>query len=857
MNLELFKENAYNKLRKLNNVQTLHFSWRCSVYALPFLGSRGNFNYWKKDRQKFLYAIFYVLDFNANQIFNPSVTITINKSVFENLSKAAAIIISSIRNESEKSKEYKANTITSFTARRKASFARDVSQAIIPIYNSTKIYLLDDFRTSFNSIFEGAISLVSIADSNKIDLASIILNDLDALCHNKNSNSINLIDFYGPIWENFQKALKNEDCIFWGKIYESIYKNGLKIDIDALERRFSIPAEIQEKGANEVANFLEEIIKEGATKLNEARIIILGDKGAGKTCLARKLIDPNAPMTTEMESTAGVNTLLWKIEEENINIRIWDFAGHTVTHAVHQFFLSERCLYIMVYDGRTEERNRLEYWLNHMKNYGGDSKAFLMVNKRDQHSINLPINSLKEQYSIAGLHTFSIKDDIDSLKLYRKEIVEYIKNNPSWNNLEIPTNNYQVKEILENLFVNGGDKGYEYISKKEFVKIAKKHGVFNFELLLIRLHALGVSLWYKNMEEFDTMVLNPEWLSHGVYQIINWVNENKKHSISLKEFSSVFNGNKRYPIDKHKFLYKLMIHYELAFETTKGENLIIPHLLHEDRPLVLPIFPLGESLMLRYKSEQPLPPDTISRFIVRHNQEIKIENNNYLVWRFGVVLEDKNGNIALIREDDRTISVSVKGNDKTKYISKLRDTLNNIYNSYKSKKPELQYRIERFGKLEEVSENETFWLEDKKIFNHFLRNKSYYDDETNKVIPMKLVVNNYKIKAENLMYGGTATKIIYSNIMKYEPKFWEKIIAMFSGLFFLSTIIFLLLRNEPISDPNLVIFTRVILSFFVSLFGGSVPGYLNVSFNKLGLAIRAGGAIGLFIITYLITPIVL
>ncbi len=79
-----------------------------------------------------------------------------------------------------------------------------------------------------------------------------------------------------------------------------------------------------------------------------------------------------------------------------------------MTHTVHQFFLSERCLYLIVYDGRTEERNRMEYWLNQMKNYGGDSKAMILINKRDQHSVDLPVNRLKEQYPIAGIYTFSI-----------------------------------------------------------------------------------------------------------------------------------------------------------------------------------------------------------------------------------------------------------------------------------------------------------------------------------------------------------------------------------------------------------------------------------------------------------------
>ena len=66
-----------------------------------------------------------------------------------------------------------------------------------------------------------------------------------------------------------------------------------------------------------------------------------------------------------------------------------------------------------------------------------------------------------------------------------------------------------------------------------------------------------------------------------------------------------------------------MKHYELAYETKGVKELIIPHLLKEDRPEKLPDFPVGESLMLRYKAEQPLPPNTVSRFIVRHNQQIK------------------------------------------------------------------------------------------------------------------------------------------------------------------------------------------------------------------------------------------
>jgi len=394
MSSNTFKKKIEQELKKLNRKQSVNFAWRCAVRALPFLGSKGSFNFWDKGvRQKHLYAIFYALDTNAD-----ADATTITRAV-----RAAA----------------------------------------------------------------------AYANVSRIDLESIILQDLRTI-QGKDGPHIST-EFYGKIWEDFQKALEAEGCAYWGKLYKSIFDNEFVLDQEALARRMNVPKEIREQGATAVANFLEEMEEKGAVRLNEARIIILGDKGAGKTSLARRLIDPNAPMATDDESTAGVDTMLWKLEHESINVSIWDFAGHTVTHAVHQFFLSERCLYIMVYDGRAEERNRLEYWLDHMKNYGGDSKAIILVNKRDPHPVDIPINSLKEQYYIEKDYTFSIKDDRAVLDLFRKDVAGYIKNNPSWNKQEIPKNYFQVKEDLELLFTNRKDvKGKEHITKEQFKKIANK-----------------------------------------------------------------------------------------------------------------------------------------------------------------------------------------------------------------------------------------------------------------------------------------------------------------------------------------------------------------------------------------------
>lgn len=751
LNREDFRKKIEKELKNLDRKKIVHFAWLCAVRALPFLGANGNFNFWEKEkRRKRLYSIFYALDISAAAFAAADDT-----STYANAYGAANAA-------ADANATYDARTVATTAARTAAVYAvvYAVVYAARSAADNTSSYAAANAATNAAVARTAAVAARTVAQRRGIDLQEIIMTDLNNIksgvgIFNKDYNKI-----YGEDWNNFQKALAVEGCAYWGKLYKEIFDNGFILDKNVLERRLSVPPEKREEGAAAVAAYLIELGK-GAARLNEARIIVLGEKGAGKTCLARRLVNPNAPMTTENESTAGVDTTLWKLKNENINVRIWDFAGHTVTHAVHQFFLSERCLYVILYDGRTEERNRLEYWLNHVKNFGGDSKVIILVNKRDQHSIVIPINSLKDQYSIEGLYTFSIQDDKKELEEFRVKAADYIKNNPSWNKLEIPEYYYKVKEDLENLFVRGEQNHSTEIIKKEvFDEIAKKYEVRDTDKLLKDLHALGISLWYKEIKGIDTLVLNPEWISHGVYKIVNWVNEQKKYSVMQSEFSSVFSSkedSKRYPEEKHEFIFELMKHYELAYETDKEKCLIIPHLLKEDRPQQLPEFPIGESLMARYKADQPLPPNTISRFIVRHNQEIKKEGNEYLVWRYGVVLEDGKGNSALVREEDRVISVSVKGENKTEYMSYLRETLTAIFNSYKSKKPELQYRIEPPDKLPEevLTENalkeNALWLPDKKILAHAVNNIPYFDDNTSRQINLNLTVINYNITAQTLI----------------------------------------------------------------------------------------------------------
>ncbi|MBN1639581.1 MAG: hypothetical protein JW866_11470, partial [Ignavibacteriales bacterium] len=62
-------------------------------------------------------------------------------------------------------------------------------------------------------------------------------------------------------------------------------------------------------------------------------------------------------------------------------IHFWDFGGQEIMHASHQFFLSERSLYILVLDSRTDSKK--DHWLKHIEKFGCDSPLIVVMNKID------------------------------------------------------------------------------------------------------------------------------------------------------------------------------------------------------------------------------------------------------------------------------------------------------------------------------------------------------------------------------------------------------------------------------------------------------------------------------------------
>jgi hypothetical protein len=83
---------------------------------------------------------------------------------------------------------------------------------------------------------------------------------------------------------------------------------------------------------------------------------------------------------------------------------------------------------------------------------------------------------------------------------------------------------------------------------------------------------------------------------------------------------------------------------------------------------------------------------------------------------------------------------------------------------------------------------------------------------------------------------------------------FDRIAATCAALVVVGLAVFLLIRNQPIADPKLFFVLRVVLSFSTATLGATIPGFLNVGWSGGGLVVRAGGALALFVLTFVYTP---
>ena len=453
--------------------------------------------------------------------------------------------------------------------------------------------------------------------------------------------------------------------------------NSLLLGIFLLEAQLEDPPiEIAARGTDVLASYFRERVT-GALQLNEVKVLLVGNGSCGKTSLVKQLFgekfDPSE------SQTHGINIRTLKFGSKRAGrtkANFWDFGGQEIMHATHQFFLSKRSVYVLVLDGRKEED--AEYWLQHILSFGGDSSVIVVLNKIDDHpAFDVNRRFLMSKYpTIAGFVKTSCArgTGIGELRdALQKQVAAAPILQTTW-----PTSWFNVKRRLERLESN-------YISVSDYGKICEEEKVSDQasrDALVEFLNDLGVILHFKDLQLLDTHVLDPRWVTEGVYKIINSeVLADQRGLLKSTQLDDVFKPKGkdefRYSPEKYSYIVELMLKFELCYKLD-GNSILVPDLLDIQEPE----FKLEAQNALRFVFEyQYLPKSVMPRFIVRMHRDIRANRS----WRTGAELEDKDlGVRALIRSDEKAkrIYVSVSGQQKRDYFAIIRKVISDINASF-------------------------------------------------------------------------------------------------------------------------------------------------------------------------------
>jgi internalin A len=155
--------------------------------------------------------------------------------------------------------------------------------------------------------------------------------------------------------------------------------------------------------------------------LREVKLIVVGWGKAGKTTLVKRLagepMDPNEPETHGIM----IRPLTLYCTDGELRARVWDFGGQHVLHAMHEFFLTTRSLYLLVLEQRSDRaETEAKYWLQLIRSYAGPAPVVVALNKSRGVQRPLDRDSLEKMYGpiVAWVPTECLPDEVLGLTIY-------------------------------------------------------------------------------------------------------------------------------------------------------------------------------------------------------------------------------------------------------------------------------------------------------------------------------------------------------------------------------------------------------------------------------------------------------
>ncbi|CAF0816500.1 unnamed protein product [Brachionus calyciflorus] len=476
------------------------------------------------------------------------------------------------------------------------------------------------------------------------------------------------------------KELILKNCILLENLSSKLAELPLNlIDLTGCISVKTPPPEIIKRGTSSILSYLRRL-SSGKEICKRTKLMLVGLGEAGKTSLMNSLI--SASNSNKPELTDGIDIKDWVVElpdKTKLTYSIWDFAGQSVYYNSHQFFLSSRAVYFLVWNVRLgSDYAGLDFWLNSINCHAPGAPIFIIGTHIDEVAkFTLNKEKLKARYNqICGFHFVSntkniginelVKDLLD-VTLKQKYMGESI---PSvWLNFE---NLVKQKSASESLV------SYDYLSN-----LASECGIFESEEILnaIRfLNDLGSIQYFERNGLKDRVVINPQWIVNVISCVVS-VKNTPIHDGKLLHVE-IKNVWKNYDVSLHEWIVKLTEEFDLTFSVPEKQMHIVPCLLPEEKPdFQWQNLNPTESNTLKIKEFKVLyhfeylPIGLFNRIQVRLYQY-----GDSTIWKNGSLLHKNNQKALMEQTANSTIEIRVQGNKPENIVFVIHEVIEALIN---------------------------------------------------------------------------------------------------------------------------------------------------------------------------------
>ena len=460
------------------------------------------------------------------------------------------------------------------------------------------------------------------------------------------------------------------------------------------------PISIVEEGREAVLNWFEQM-EEGEKPLFETKLMILGQAGAGKTTFAN--LELNHDYIVEpgkIDSTLGIivhknkEFQHQKLNHQKIKAHLWDFGGQDIQKMLHQFFITENCLYLLVSDKRAENTN-FDYWFQIINLLGPKSSVIILENPKDIDSANkdFPLTTYRELFKELAIEKIEVnlaktRDKAKTRWQLLNETIEEKLSGLEIVNRQVPKKWASVRNELEKL------EKKKYISKDTFYQICSKPeiGMTNeqADLCLFYLGQLGDLAYFDDRDLCTHIFLDQNWLTEGMYYILSdkQIQDNKGRFTRKQAYHQW--DSKGYNEEEKAMLLRLLLkdNFDICYELKHEKDVFItPLLLPSDKPEKRE---WETNLLFRYQYVF-IPHGMFSRLIVRIHEKIDAEQR----WETGVRLIDSfNGNTVLAEvqqytdpdENQQVIDIKINGGKEgcKHLLSFVRTAIDDLHKDFRN-----------------------------------------------------------------------------------------------------------------------------------------------------------------------------